>query len=43
MEEQKGTINKVQKDIILVFNEVLCLDKFCDIKKLHITSWFTCS
>lgn len=43
MEKQKGTINKVQKDVILVFNDLVCLDKSCGTEKLHITTWFTCS
>lgn len=38
MEKQKSTINKVQKDIILVFSEVVRCDKSYDLKKLHITS-----
>lgn len=35
--------NEVQKDVISVSNEIVCLDKFCDIKKLHIMSQFTSS
>lgn len=37
MKKQKGTISKAQKDVVLVFNEIIYLGKFCDMKKLHIT------
>lgn len=36
MENQKSTINKALKDVVVVFNAEINLGKFCDKKKLPV-------